>query len=137
MGYSFRSAASVLLHASSHRQDSTHHGVCYTSRGELAGTRNSRMGQTLPPHGLLFPISSKCSFICIVPLTGSTHHGVCYTSRGELAGTRNSRMGQTLLPHGLLFPISSKCSFTCIVPQTGHTTAFATPVVEVLQTESD
>ena len=31
----------------SHRQDSTYHGLCYTSRGALAGTRNSSMG---PPH---------------------------------------------------------------------------------------
>ena len=28
----------------SHRQDSTYHGLCYTSRGALAGTRNSSMG---------------------------------------------------------------------------------------------
>ena len=27
------------------RQDSTYHGLCYTSRGALAGTRNSTMGQ--------------------------------------------------------------------------------------------
>ena len=26
------------------RQDSTYHGLCYTSRGALAGTRNSSMG---------------------------------------------------------------------------------------------
>ena len=44
IGYSFRLAASVLLYASSHRQDSTYHGLCYTSRGALAGTRNSSMG---------------------------------------------------------------------------------------------
>ena len=31
----------------SHRQDSTYHGLCYASRGALAGTRNSSMG---PPH---------------------------------------------------------------------------------------
>ena len=24
-----------------HRQDNTHHGLCYTSRGALAGTRNA------------------------------------------------------------------------------------------------
>ena len=47
MGYSFRLAARVLLHAPSHRQDNTYHGFCYTSRGALAGTRNSSMG---PPH---------------------------------------------------------------------------------------
>ena len=45
--YSFRLAARVLLYAPSHRQDSTYHGLCYTSRGTLAGTRNSSMG---PPH---------------------------------------------------------------------------------------
>ena len=44
MGYSFRLAARVLLYASSHRQDNTYHGLCYTSRGALAGTRNSSMG---------------------------------------------------------------------------------------------
>ena len=38
MGYSFRLAARVLLYASSHRQDNTYHGLCYTSRGALAGT---------------------------------------------------------------------------------------------------
>ena len=47
MGYSFRLAARVLLYAPSHRQDSTYHGLCYTIRGALAGTRNSSMG---PPH---------------------------------------------------------------------------------------
>ena len=30
-----------FLYAPSHRQDSTYHGLCYTSRGALAGTRNS------------------------------------------------------------------------------------------------
>ena len=34
----------VLLYASSHRQHNTYHGLCYTSRGALAGTRNSPMG---------------------------------------------------------------------------------------------
>ena len=44
MGYSFRLAARVLLYAISHRQDDTYHGLCYTSHGALAGTRNSSMG---------------------------------------------------------------------------------------------
>ena len=44
IGYSFRLTARVLLYAPSHRQDSTYHGLCYTSRGALAGTRNSSMG---------------------------------------------------------------------------------------------
>ena len=44
IGYSFQLAARVLLYAPSHRQDSTYHGLCYTSRGALAGMRNSSMG---------------------------------------------------------------------------------------------
>ena len=43
MGYSFRLAARIILYASSHRQDNTYHGVCYTSRRVLVGTRNSSM----------------------------------------------------------------------------------------------
>ena len=31
---------------------------------------DSERGNPLPPHGLLFPISSKSSFICIIPQTG-------------------------------------------------------------------
>ena len=45
--YSNRLTARVILYAPSHRQDNTYHGICYTSRGALAGTRNSSMG---PPH---------------------------------------------------------------------------------------
>ena len=47
IGYSFRLTARVLLYAPSHRQDNTYHGLCYTSRGALAGTRNSSMGNWL------------------------------------------------------------------------------------------
>ena len=46
MGYSLRLTARVLLYAPSHRQNCTHHGLCDTSRGALAGTRNSSMGPT-------------------------------------------------------------------------------------------
>ena len=57
IGYSYRLTARVLLYAPSHRQDNTYHGLCYTSRGALAGTRNSSMG---PPHeGLIrWPIAT-------------------------------------------------------------------------------
>ena len=47
IAYSFRLAARVVFYASSPRQNNTYHGLCYTSRGALAGTRNSSMG---PPH---------------------------------------------------------------------------------------
>ena len=47
IGYSYRLTAKVISYAPSHRQDNTYHSLCYTSRGALAGTRNSSMG---PPH---------------------------------------------------------------------------------------
>ena len=55
MGYSFRLAARVLLYAPSHRQDSTYHSLCYTSRGALAGMRNSSMG----PPGRINPMTHR------------------------------------------------------------------------------
>ena len=51
----------------------------------------SERGNPLPPHGLLFPISSKGSFICTTPQT--EYNDLCHTSCGALAGTRNSSMG--------------------------------------------
>ena len=44
IGYSYRLTARVLLYAPSHRQDNTYHGLCYTSRGALAGNGNSSIG---------------------------------------------------------------------------------------------
>ena len=40
--YSFQLAARVLLYAPSHRQDNIYHGLCYTSRGALAGTTKAQ-----------------------------------------------------------------------------------------------
>ena len=51
---------------------------------------DSERENPLPPHRLLFPISSKGSFIC---RQVNTYHSLCYTSRGALGGTRNSSMG--------------------------------------------
>ena len=42
------------------------YGVGHTVKDHSDGER----GNPLPPHGLLFPISSKGSFICIIPQTG-------------------------------------------------------------------
>ena len=39
-GYSFRLAARVRVRVRI-TQDNTHHGICYTSHGALAGTKNS------------------------------------------------------------------------------------------------
>ena len=45
IGYSFRLAANDLYYAPYHIWDSTYHGrFVYTSRGALAGTKNSSMG---------------------------------------------------------------------------------------------
>ena len=41
IGYSYRLTTRVLLFAPSQKQDNTYHGLCYTSRGALAGMRNS------------------------------------------------------------------------------------------------
>ena len=43
IGYSYRLTARVLLYAPSHRQDNTYHGLCYNSRGALAGTRITQL----------------------------------------------------------------------------------------------
>ena len=53
----------VLLYAPSHRQDNTYHSLCCTSRGALAGTRNSSMGQ--PHEG---PIRRPIAPLSYVPL---------------------------------------------------------------------
>ena len=55
MGYSFRLAARVVLYAPSHRQDGTYHSLWYTSRGTLAGTRNSSMG----PQWMIDPTTQR------------------------------------------------------------------------------
>ena len=40
-GLLFMISSRVLLYASLHRQNNTYYGLCYTSRGALAGMRNS------------------------------------------------------------------------------------------------
>ena len=50
-------------------------------------------GNSLPPHGLLFPISSRVLLYASSHRQDNTYHDLCYTSRGALAGTRNSSMG--------------------------------------------
>ena len=43
-GLLFPISSKVLLYALSHKQDITYHGLCHTSRGTKAGTRNSSVG---------------------------------------------------------------------------------------------
>ena len=42
----------------------------YGVRHMVKDHSGSERGNPLPPHRLLFPISSKGSFICIIPQTG-------------------------------------------------------------------
>ena len=42
----------------------------YGVRHMVKDHSDSERGNLLPPHGLLFPISSKVTFICIIPQTG-------------------------------------------------------------------
>ena len=49
---------------------STHFIYGYMASGSLVEDHSdSERGNPLPPHGLLFPTSSKGSFICIIPQT--------------------------------------------------------------------
>ena len=48
----------------------THFIYGYMASDILQRTTQMARGNSLPPHGLLFPISSKCSFIGTVSQTG-------------------------------------------------------------------
>ena len=71
----------------------------YGVRHMVKDHSDSERGNPLPPHRLLFPISTKGSFICIIP---HTYHGLCYTSRGTLAGTRNMVQDTCILNPNML-----------------------------------
>ena len=49
---------------------STHFIYGYMASHMVKDHSDKEKGNLLPPHGLLFPISSKGSFICIIPQTG-------------------------------------------------------------------
>ena len=49
---------------------STHFIYSYMASDMVKDHSDSERGNLLLPHGLLFPISSKGSFICIIPQTG-------------------------------------------------------------------
>ena len=65
IGYSYRLTARVVLYAPSHRQDNTYHGLCYTSRGALAGTRNSSMVFFLEGNGLFGMVCGQVKSISV------------------------------------------------------------------------
>ena len=86
IGYSFQLTARVLLYAPSH-------SLCYTSRGALAGARNSSMG---PPHegSIRWPIAPWATSRSCTVQERSTHSKQCMTHVvfhvHVVAGTRNS-----------------------------------------------
>ena len=72
---------------------------------------DSERGNSLPPHGLLFLISSKGSFIAPSHKQDNTYHSLCYTSQGTLAGTRNSSMGPQWRIDPMTHCTMSECSY--------------------------
>ena len=95
----------VLLYAPSHRQDSTYHGLCYTSRGALAGTRLHGVGHMVKDNsdtreetrcrhmGYSFRLTAGILLYAPSHREGNTYHVLCYTSHGTLARKRNSSKG--------------------------------------------
>ena len=66
------------------------HGVRHT----VMDHSDSESGNPLPPHGLLFFISSKKKYIYAPShRQDRTYHGLCYTSHEALAETGNSSVG--------------------------------------------
>ena len=90
IGYSFRLEARVLLYAPSHRQDSTYHGLCYTSRGALAGTRNSSMG---PPHegSIRRPITPLANTLPLSYISLRLHNKAQCSTAGDRSKTNYTR----------------------------------------------
>ena len=70
----------------------------------VKGHSDSEKGNSLPPHRLLFPISTRVLLYASSHRQDNTYHGLCYTSRGALAGTRNSSMG----PPGRIDPTTHR-----------------------------
>ena len=65
----------------------------YGVRHMVKDHSDNERGNLFPPHGLLFPISSKGSFILITyHRQDNTYHSLCYTSRGALTGTKDVLM---------------------------------------------
>ena len=99
MGYSFRLAARVPLYAPSHRQDSTYHGLCYTSGGALAGTRKN--GMVFQQTMLYGPIPLTSAF----KVTVIFHVYIHLRFKQVVLGTHISCLGCLSRPVSLLLMI--------------------------------
>ena len=82
-----RLAAWVLLYAPSHIHDNTYHGLCYTSRGALAGRRNRSMRVLLNIHSFIrFPPECRQDYknctktpnLSVVSFWHKQDRGMCY-----------------------------------------------------------
>ena len=125
IGYSYRLTARVLLYAPSHRQDNTYHGLCYTSRGALAGTRRYILKQTRLKN-LLFNKTRQYihTYIHTYPFNGKKmflFNNTLNTFYLRLCGmVKDNSNSVAATIHDILFPISSKGSFIlCTSLQTG------------------
>ena len=121
IGYSFRLTARVLLYAPSQRQDNTYHGLCYTSRGALAGTRNSSMGpphegsirRPIAPYANALPLSynnlsrgNQGSFRWDIP-PSNIHRGSMGWSRGEARSSFGQKQVRSWVsPEARMFPLT-------------------------------
>ena len=106
IGYSYWLTARVLLYAPSHRQDNTHHSLCYTSRGALAGTRNSSMG---PPWANALPLSYVPLLSILInyaqKLTLLQQFTVLFPIRGALMCSATDQVNFTTAIHCIISPI--------------------------------
>ena len=113
IGYSFLTAR-VLLYAPSHRQDSTYHGLCYTSRGALAGTRNTFLWR----KAIIIPIPK--------PGKDSTNRPIALTSCicKTMERIINRRLVCYLESHNLLTNV--QCEFRSRCSTVDHLVRFET-----------
>ena len=115
MSYSFRLAARVLLYAPFHKQNSTYHGLCYTSRGTLAGTTNRTMSEHCY-HGATSRTGIQGRKIFLFHDVLDTFYLHLYGIRNMVTDHRDYERGNLLPLHELFFSISS---WGVIIPQTG------------------
>ena len=70
LGGTFTGAAILVANVLFNDALNTFYLQLYGIRHMVKDHSDSERGNPVPPHGLLFPISSKGSFICIIPQTG-------------------------------------------------------------------
>ena len=138
IGYSFRLTARVILYAPSHRQDSTYDGLCYTSRGALAGTRNSSWVHRMkdrsddPSHHeqTLLP-RRYISLLCLPRDLGRKE--MFYVTTHTTHFIYGYMASDIWLRTNLIVRKETRCrhiDYSFRLDRVAHTTAFVTPVVE-------